>query len=547
MGKLSYKLSIPTIMLLGVSYLGANSIKEVVEHTMSNNPKIISTLKNNDAYSLYVDEAKGGYYPKLDLTAYVETKRTRLNPDVGTSTKNKSEGGNARLDFEQLIFDGGLTSGQIDEAQFRYTSNKYLNESIVDDIIYNSIDSYLNLVKYKNRLAVTDKSLAIYNDYLVTARQTEEISGEILQKAQVNAKVHYTNSKFYEDTNNSLRAASSFKKNVGMETDGKSCRPNLDNSLVPGTLKGLIDEVLLKNPLILEQVENIKEQRAILNQKDASFYPTLKFKAQAVYDDDLVTDFEKTTVYSGRIELTYNIFNGNKDRSASLREKAFLEESQKTLDTVTSEVVDTATAAYNKYMYSGKRVSELKSYIQDNKNILAIYKDQFQGGTRTFIDVLNVERDLASAREDLIDAEYDLDSSYFQIANSLGSIKESVVNSNNATCSEVKPVIAAKKTKKVETTSEEVQAMLAEDTAPANATTTVYGLYLIAYENIAQAESTVSKAQEMLGDTYKIKIEEARGYNSVVVYDIATMDEVNSVKSQLKGNFPGSYIKKFKK
>lgn len=550
MRTLTYKLSIPAILLLGVSYLGANSLKEVVEHTMTNNPKIMSTLKNNDAYSLYIDEAKGGYYPTLDLTAYVGKQSTKTNPDVGNTTTDRTDGGNARLDFEQLIYDGGLTSGQIDEAKFRYTSNKYLNESIVDDIIYDSIDSYLNLVKYKNRLAVTDESLKIYNDYLVTARETEEISGESLQKAQVNAKVHYANNTFYEDTNNSLRAGSSFKKNVGMEPDGKSCRPNLDTTLVPASLKDLIDEVLLNNPLILEQVENIKEQRAILNQKDASFYPTLKFKAQAIYDNNLIETTDETTIYSGRIELTYNLFNGNRDKVSSLREKMFLEESQQTLDTVTNDVVDTATAAYNLYMYSGKRVNELKSYIEDNKNILSIYKDQFEGGTRTFIDVLNIERDLASAKQELIDAEYNLDSSYFQIANSLGSIKQSVVNSNNATCTETKAVEETKPAK-VETTSDDVQAMLAEDATPANEVTeapaTVYGLYLIAYKNLAQAEGAASKAQEIVGDSYKVKTEEARGYNSVVVYDIATMDEVNSIKSQLEGNFPGSYIRKFKK
>jgi adhesin transport system outer membrane protein len=138
------------------------TIKEVVEHTISNNPKIMATVKNNEAYRLYIDEAEGGYLPKLDLTAYVGVKNTKTNPDAGNNTSTTDRGYNAQLDFEQLIYDGGLTTGQIDEAQFRYSSNKYLNDSIVDDIIYDSLDSYLNLVKYKNRVAVANESLSVF-------------------------------------------------------------------------------------------------------------------------------------------------------------------------------------------------------------------------------------------------------------------------------------------------------------------------------------------------------------------------------------------------
>ncbi len=548
MKKSIIKLSLPAILLISASYLQGNTLKEVVEHTMTSNPKVMATIQNNDAYKLYIDEAKGGYYPKLDLTAYVGTKRTKTTPDVGNKTESDSEGYNAQLDFEQLIYDGGLTSGQIDEAQYRYNSNKYLNESIVDDIIYDSVDSYLNLVKYKDRLNVAKNSLVIYEDYLVTAKETEEISGESLQKAQVNAKVHYAKNSMYEDTNNNLRAVSSFTKNVGIAPDGKSCRPNINDSRVPTNLKALIDDVLVKNPLILEQVENIKEQRAILNQKDASFYPTLKFKAQGIYDKDLISNDENTQVYNAKIELTYNIFNGNKDKTSSMREKIFLQEAQKNLDTVTTEIVDETTASYNTYIYSAKRVSELESYIKDNEEILSIYKDQFEGGTRTFIDVLNIERDLSNAKQDLTDVQYDLDSAYFQIFTKLGELEEAVVNANVQTCTETKPVME-ETAKPVETTSDDIQSMLADETAPvvpANIEGT-YALYIIAYKDVAMAEKSLEKAKNILSEEANIKIEPARGYNSVVIYNITTMDEVKTIQSKIDADFPGSYIRKITK
>lgn len=209
MKNLSMKLSIPAILLLSVASLEANTIKEVVELTMSNNPKISSVLKNNEGYRLYIDEARGNFLPTLDLTAYVGAKQTKRDPNVGNKSDVSTEGFNAQVDFEQVIYDNSLFSA-VDQAEYRFTSNQFYNQSIVSDILYDSIDSYLNLVKYKNRLVVAENSLSIYDTYLVTAKETQDITGETLQKAEVNSKIHYAKNMLHEDVNNKLRAISFF-------------------------------------------------------------------------------------------------------------------------------------------------------------------------------------------------------------------------------------------------------------------------------------------------------------------------------------------------
>lgn len=257
MKNLTIKLSIPLAIILSTTNLSAVTIKETVETTMSTNPKILSIMENNKAFKYYLDEAKGGWYPKLDLTTYIQTKKTKINPEDGDKTSNISGGPNIQLDFEQLLFDGGLTTSEMDEAKYREESNRYANENLVDNVIFDSISAYLNMVKYQNSLEVTKNNLAIYEDYLRTAKDTEQISGEILQKAQVNAKIHFTNSKWHEQSNNYNIAASSFERFVGIKPEGAVCRPYIDSKLVPATLKEYIDQVIVKNNLILEQIINI--------------------------------------------------------------------------------------------------------------------------------------------------------------------------------------------------------------------------------------------------------------------------------------------------
>ena len=74
----------------------------------------------------------------------------------------------------------------------------------------------------------------------------------------------------------------------------------------------------------------IKRKRALKHKADSNFYPNLKFIATALYNEDLITDKEDTEIYSARIELSYNLFKGNRDKVLYEREKLFLAEEQKT-------------------------------------------------------------------------------------------------------------------------------------------------------------------------------------------------------------------------
>ncbi len=172
------KHSIPAMLLLFASYSQATTVKEVVQHTMVKNPEIMSLLKNNEAFRYYIDEEEGGYYPKIDLTTYVGTKRTSTQTDAGTKTTTNQDGYNAQLDLEQMLYDGGFTSSRIEEARRKSTSNEYNNRNRVENIMFESITAYLGMVKADEVTMLTTENLRVHDEYMVTATQNEEVSGE---------------------------------------------------------------------------------------------------------------------------------------------------------------------------------------------------------------------------------------------------------------------------------------------------------------------------------------------------------------------------------
>lgn len=454
------KYSIPAMLLLGATYVHATSVKEVVQYTMAKNPEIMSINKNNDAFKYYIDEEKGGYYPKVDLTAYIGTKKTKDDPDTATKSTTNQDGYNGQLDIEQLLYDGGYTPGRVDEAQRKYSSNELGNRNRIENIMYESISAYLGMVEADEMKLLAEENIKIHDEYMVTAKQTEEISGESLNRIQVGAKIHFAKNKLLEEVKNKQRTLSNFEKSVGMSPEGFICRPNENTSLIPDEKQKVIELALKNNYEILEQIENIKEQRAIIRQSKAEFLPSLKFKAQAIADDDLLNNDAKTDVYSGRIELTYNLFNGTKDTAVKEREVIFLQESQKTLDTITSDIVDRLTVAFDKYQISKNQIIELKQYIAYNQDILSIYQDQFEGGTRKFIDVLNAESDIYNAKTTLVNAEYELYDAYYEMFSILSNLNTTVLASEDQVCKQMQ--LVTQKRVKMDPSMDELSDLLEE-------------------------------------------------------------------------------------
>ena len=63
------------------------------------------------------------------------------------------------------------------------------------------------------------------------------------------------------------------------------------------------------------------------------------------------------------------------------------------------------------------------------------YKDQFQGGSRTFVDVLDIETDLYNARVQLIDAKIDLANLYFVMVSLNSELQNTILNQPKQVCS----------------------------------------------------------------------------------------------------------------
>jgi adhesin transport system outer membrane protein len=152
-------------------------------------------------------------------------------------------------------------------------------------------------------------------------------------------------------------------------------------------------------------------------------------------DNDIeLDDNGRQDIYRSRIFLTWNLFNGGKTYHATQKEQLFLKEEQKKLDQITNEVVDEIKSVYRTYQIYKKRIENMKLYVDDNFNILSVYKRQLLDGTRTFLDILNAESELYRAYITKIEQEIEFLSSYYQLLFNMSILSDTILMQQNQVC-----------------------------------------------------------------------------------------------------------------
>jgi adhesin transport system outer membrane protein len=426
-------------LLVGLMFsvnLNATSLRDSIEQTINTNPDIMAEHYNKKVNRASIEVEKGDYYPTLDFTTYLEDSRTEKDFKDNTPDDNlNKEGWNANLKLEQILYDGGKTPSEIEQSRHKYYNIKYTSNAAVENIILEVTNTYLDLVLNQSLKAFGEFKVVAHEYYLKLAQEKEDISGEILDRLQVQSKIRsLIDSNLNQEVKNQ-KAYSTYEKLTGKKISGNICRPILDEKLIPKTLDEAIDIAIKSDYRIRAQYELIQEQKATIAVQEAKFRPDLKLTVEAEWDKDLkLSENGQQDQYKAQLKSTWNFFEGGKDKTTLEKEKIAMLEQRKILDAIKSEVEDEIKGTYNTYFQMKKRIENLKEFVDINNQIVDVYNEQIKEGSRTFMDLLSAETEVFRTRILLEEEEINRYREYFSMMKSLNKLSDSVLAQKNQRC-----------------------------------------------------------------------------------------------------------------
>ena len=339
------------------------------------------------------------------------------------------------LKFEQVLYDGGLTPNQVEQYKEAYNNIQYKSNDTVEDIIAKIVTSYLDLLLNDSLIVIDDLKLESHDRYLELAKSQEKVTGEILDRLQIESKITAIMDNYLDQLVQKQKSLSTFKKLSGKKIMGNICKPNIDEKLIPSTIEEAIDKALRNNNTIRAQKATIKEQEAVIRKVEAKFRPDLKLQVQGDLDNDLrLAENGRQDIYRIRLQSDWNLYDGGKNTIELQREKISLLKEYKKLDSIRNNIIDEIKGRYNTYFERKKRIDNLNKFVSLNAQIVDVYKSQIKDGSRTFVDLLDAEAELFRTRILLVTETFNMYKEYFKILRSTNKLSDTILEQSNQTC-----------------------------------------------------------------------------------------------------------------
>lgn len=388
----------------------ADSVKSAVQRAISTNPEVTAKLNALRASTAEVDVARGGYYPKLDLSAEVGRTRDRFKDEANRATEpqNMTNTG-LSLSATQLLWDGLGTVNEVSRLGHARLVRYY-------EFLEASEQTALETVKAHVDVQRAAKLVKLAEDNYVQHRQVlDQIQSRVkagvgrgVDSEQAAARLALAESNLTTETANLHDVTERYRRLVGIAPTVDGSLPGIFDRGLPASTSALLDQTSKRNYSVAAAVENLRAAQNQAEQRKSAFHPRIEARARTGggrnYD---ITANQQRETHVG-LMLNWNLFNGGSDKARIKQTAALLDQAADTRDKACRDTRQTAAIAMNDV----KRLTEQLGYL--DRNTLAsertrdAYRQQFDIGQRSLLDVLNSENELYTARRALANGEHDL-------------------------------------------------------------------------------------------------------------------------------------------
>jgi len=385
---------------------GAASLNQVVEHTLLTNPEIQSRYQEFRAAMEGQNVARGGLRPQVNAQGFYG-KEWRTHREDGNDHNWTRPGYN--LELRQLLFDGFRTSNDVKQAGYDKLARFFDLLSTSDDNALAATQAYIDLQRYRELESLAQQNYALHEDTLKQIQDRArsgvgrgvdlEQAGGRLALAQTNlmtesANLNDVQQRYVRITNLAPAATLAPVPDV---TDKIPARPTDFN------------DSLRLNPSVLSKQASLLAANAGIASAKGAFSPVFELVAATGRDrPDVTPDVRDAQSSSVSLQMSYNLYRGGADSARVRQTSAQAYAARDLRDYTCRNVQQDVAIAWNNIVNLRAQLPFLRDHEISTTKVRDAYRQQFQIGQRTLLDLLDTENELFEARRALTNARYDL-------------------------------------------------------------------------------------------------------------------------------------------
>ncbi len=369
--------------------------------------------------------ARGRYYPEVDLR--LSAARQWQDSDAGRFDRDPLS---ATLTLNQMLYDGFFTRSDVRRLGHARLVRYYELLEAAETAALEAVRAYADVERYRELAFLAEEN---YRAHQTLYEQVEELTrtgvGRGVDLEQATGRLALAESNLLTEVANLHDVKARFLRVVGrMPMDEfVDLIGVLPGGSLPETAHAAQVQALAANPALFAAVENILSAQQQVNVGRSYYHPRLDFQIRQSRDNALSSVFQTgegdwVNDTTAGLVLSLNLFRGFADQS---RIGQFVEETnvaKDELEIVCRNVRQDVTIAFHDVQVLGARLEYLDQHQLSSDRVRTAYRQQFNIGQRTLLDLLDSENEFFVARRAFVDGQFDREISVARTLAGLGRL-----------------------------------------------------------------------------------------------------------------------------
>lgn len=394
------------------------TLREAAQKAVLSNPEVLARWHTLRAADFERDVGAGAMLPKVDLLAGTGAERRS-----DATTRSRYDRTSSSLTITQLLYDGFATRNEIkrlDHARLvRLFEFFDTSESVALEVVraYYDVLRYRQLVQLAEDNFVQHRSVFDQTDRRVRAKVARAVDLE-----QISARLALAEANLLTETSNLHDTTARFQRLVGQVPSADMPLPEQLKVNIPADATTAVRQAQQRNGALRASIENVRASNAALSSRSGAYQPRFDLRLRRDKGSNLSGVPGSSEVNVAEVVMSWNLFNGMSDRA---RERQFAEQlnvARDLRDKTCRDIRQVLLIAYNDV----RKLNEQLGYLSQNKVSVEkarnAYRQQFDIGQRTLLDLLDTENELYQAKRAEVNADQDLNIAYARTHAAVGTL-----------------------------------------------------------------------------------------------------------------------------
>ena len=411
--------------LLGmISTAGAQTtltMQEAVSRAVLKNPEVLARYHTFGASKYERDASWGGYLPTLDLAGGVG--RTHLDDPLSTTASRYSPN-NVSVILRQMLFDGFATRSDVKRLDHAKRVRYYELLDTSETAAFEAIRAYQDVLRFQKLVEFAADNYAqhrLVGDQIGERAQKGVSRGVDLDTAT--GRLALAESNLVTETSNLYDVSARFQRIVGdrpgtlMPSDVRALAAGL-----PPTPIGGLQKAFENSPQLLASMEAIQAAQADVEVRRSTYFPRVEARLQHDTGREVGGILGRTSGTTAEVAFRFNLFNGKRDENRINQYSELVNLAKDVRDRTCREVRQNVLVALNDVARLREQLPLLDQHQLATDKARQAFRNQFDLGQRTLLDLLDTENEYFQSRRAYIIAEHDLATAYARVHASTGGL-----------------------------------------------------------------------------------------------------------------------------